>query len=398
MKFDKYVNEFRKNNVPKKYNQIELMNHLTDENLDHYFSISNRADGKSFNYIHFLLNLSNDFNVGFMLISRKYTLRHSYISLIQKIVDKSNILNEKKLSFLNTQNYVKVLYVDRTIAVITDLNSATNLKYDSNFLDDFPIIVYDEFLAIEGDYLPDEWERLKTIYGSVNRGNEIPIIKFPKLVYLGNAVNFSSPILSNLNLFHRLENQPINTLKLYGNVAIEMRYNKSRNEDRNLRAFDEENDRMSQGQFEANNHNIVTDFERKQLSKDRHYLMIKLEQYFLRVDYNLDNKIIVLSVLGFSESYDFNTEIKDNKEKSIFLDDYYYKQSHQKRYEKGLYKFDNNYSRDTITSNLHLMHLNLMKVIKKHELAYKNVDRTEEKYHDNYIERTKKSLFKKFSE
>lgn len=398
MNFDKYVNEFRKNNVPKKYNQIELMNHLTDDNLDHYFSISNRADGKSFNYIHFLLNLSNDFNVGFMLISRKYTLRHSYISLIQKIVDKSNILNEKKLSFLNTQNYVKVLYVDRTIAVITDLNSATNLKYDSNFLDDFPIIVYDEFLAIEGDYLPDEWERLKTIYGSVNRGNEIPIIKFPKLVYLGNAVNFSSPILSNLNLFHRLENQPINTLKLYGNVAIEMRYNKSRNKDRNLRAFDEENDRMSQGQFETNNHNIVTDFERKQLSKDRHHLMIKLEQYYLRVDYNLDNRIIVLSVLGFSESYDFNTEIKDNKEKSIFLDDYYYKQSHQKRYEKGLYKFDNNYSRDTITSNLHLMHLNLMKVIKTHELSYKNVDRTEEKYHDNYIERTKKSLFKKFSE
>src|SRR5699024_7973356 len=84
--------------------------------------------------------------------------------------------------FVNNEFYKTLIYKDKAIALITDLNKATDLKYNSNYLKDFPIMVYDEFLALEGDYLPDEWERLKTIYASVNRDDEIHYIKIPKVL------------------------------------------------------------------------------------------------------------------------------------------------------------------------------------------------------------------------
>src|SRR5699024_9941720 len=106
--------------------------------------------------------------------------------------------------------YVSLNYKDRTIAVISDLNNASELKYFSNYLKKFPIIIYDEFLTLQTDYLPDEWERLKTIYQSIDRIEKYPLIHKPKIFYFGNAVNFESPILHGLKIFNILEKHPIN--------------------------------------------------------------------------------------------------------------------------------------------------------------------------------------------
>ncbi len=191
--YNKYVNDFRKKYVPDKYNQISLVDELMNEDIDHYISISNRSDGKSFNYIQFFIKFAIDYGVKFMLISRNYTVRDSYQELMQRVIDKSDAFDNQQFGFINSQYYRALIHQKQRIAIITDLNSATNLKYLSNFLADYPIIIYDEFLAIEGDYLTDEWTRLETIYSSVDRNEDIPFIHFPKLFYLGNAVNFSSP-------------------------------------------------------------------------------------------------------------------------------------------------------------------------------------------------------------
>src|SRR5699024_4730694 len=202
-----YVEDFRQKNIPKRYNQIKLMNYLLDDELDHYISISNRSDGKSFNYVDFLIKFAIDYDIGFMFIVRHHTVQLFGQTLMQKIIDtSSNDYNPRDFIFLNNEffksliynnksktlitylkkkynktNYIILInnkfyktlhYKDKAIALITDLNKATDLKYNSNYLKDFPIMVYDEFLALEGDYLPDEWERLKTIYASVNRDDE----------------------------------------------------------------------------------------------------------------------------------------------------------------------------------------------------------------------------------
>ena len=204
-KYKAYLSNFREKYIPKRYNQLHLMTDLLNPNIDHYMSISNRADGKSYNHIHFLLNVSKEFGIGLTLVCRNYTVRDSYMEIIRKIADESPILESRRMQFRKTQFYTVVIYDDQELAIITDLNEATNLKYYSNYIQKFPIIVYDEFLALESDYLPDEWERIKTIYGSINRDEDIPYIRVPKLIYLGNAVNFSSPILANLDLYNALE-------------------------------------------------------------------------------------------------------------------------------------------------------------------------------------------------
>lgn len=397
--YEKYLNHFRKKYIPKKYNQILLMDELENPDIDHYISISNRADGKTFNYIHYLLDYSLRTGVGFTLIARHYTVRFSYQKLIQEIIDTLQTnYDPKKFHFIRNDFYILIGYKDKEVGIITDLNQATDLKYLSNYLKHFPIMVYDEFLALEGDYLPDEWDRLKTIYSSINRKTEIPHIKIPKIIYLGNAVNFSSPILSNLNIFNILENHKINTMGLYGNIALEMMRNDKVNIKRNLRAFDEYDDDMTKGQFNINYHNIASKHFKKLIQTNKIRIIVKTRHEFLIIEYNRNTHDILLSITNYEENYNFNTEIKDNTDESIFLNASYYDDDHYKKYDKDLFKFNNQYSKDMILdNNLSLSLLKITKIIQVYEFEFlPKQDIKEVQYKENYLEQTKKALVEKF--
>src|SRR5699024_3021850 len=112
------------------------------------------TDGKSFNYIHALLNIAIEYNIGISFYSRNMMLRISYQTLLDEIIEQSPIFERKDFTFIRTQYYIEVLYQQQSIAVISSLNDATELKYSSNFLKKYPIMVYDEFLALQNDYLP----------------------------------------------------------------------------------------------------------------------------------------------------------------------------------------------------------------------------------------------------
>ena len=397
----KYVDDFRENHIPKKYNQIKLANDLLDPELDHYMSISNRADGKSFNYLHFFMNLAIDHGVGFTLVARHYTLQVALQQFIRKISDKSKIINEKDIQFMRTDFYIMVLWRDKQIGLITDLNKATDLKYHSNTLEDFPILIYDEFLALEGDYLPDEWEKLKTIYSSINRQDEdsVPLIKVPKLVYLGNAVNFSSPILAGLEMFNILEKHKINTVRKYGNILLEMNKNEASNEMRNLRAFNEKQDDMTSGKFTINYYQIANDSQRIHIKSNPAFITIKLDKSYLRIMYHRETFSMLLSVINFSDSYDFNLKLKDNTIKSVFLSEKYFDPKQIKKFIRGTYLFDNNFSKDFITEGFqNLEFLKINKIVREYELN-NNPSQFEQNdlvYNENYKDRTKKALMTKF--
>lgn len=395
----KYIDKFRKKYIPKRFNQIKLMEYLLDDDIDHYISISNRSDGKSFNYLNFIIKFCIDHSLGFTFIVRRYTVRIAGQKIIQKIIDTFDMYDHYDFQFMRTDHYIILIYKDRHLGIITDLNHATDLKYQSNYLQDFPIVIYDEFLALKGDYLDDEWDRLKTIYGSINRGSEdIPYINIPKLIYLGNAVNFSSPILLNLNLFNILETHPMNTIKKYGKVVLEFNKNEQANESRNLRAFDETDDTMTQGEFEINHHNIATKNDRWKVNESPNYLSIKLRQSYLKILYNTKSYEAILSVVSYMPSYDFNTNLVDNTHDSQYLTESFYDIDHDRKYNKDIFKFDNMYSKDFIMNSQELTMLKIHKVIKQHIANNKldNFEMKEKVYKENRIENTKKALFKKF--
>src|SRR5690606_38481351 len=140
--YHKFIQNFRKNHIPPQYNQVKLLDELNNPEIDHFISISNRTDGKSINYVHALLNIAIKFDLGLSFFSRNMMLRTSYQELINDILDISTILDRRDFNFIRSQYYVSLNYKDKTIAIISDLNNATELKYFSNYLKKFPIMIY----------------------------------------------------------------------------------------------------------------------------------------------------------------------------------------------------------------------------------------------------------------
>lgn len=402
-KYQRGLQQFRKNHIPERFNQVKLLDELNNKEIDHFISISNRTDGKSFNYIHALLKIAIEYDIGLSFYSRSMMLRVSYQQLIEEIIEVSDIFDRMDFNFIRQHDYVTLTYNDKTIALITDLNRAQDLKNYSNYLKKFPIMIYDEFLALESDYLSDEWERLKTIYQSIDRVKEYPLIYKPKIFYLGNAVNFESPVLHGLKIFNILENHPINTAKVYKdefNIMLEINRNDNANEERNTRAFGSENDAMSTAQFETNDYNIATDNDRMKVKQNPRTIMIKLKKDYLHVWFNPDDYTIILSIKSnVQEPYQYNLQLKDNKEQSEYLNEKYFDEKHIKKIDKGMYLFDNNYSKNYITNDFHgLNKLKINKIIReflRHDNDQLEQESKEKQFQQNYIDETKKELMRK---
>src|SRR5699024_436896 len=402
-RYKKLIETFRENHIPVKYNQVKLLDELNNTDIDHYMSISNRTDGKSINYIHTLLYIAYEYGLGLTLITRNMMLRASYQDLIEDIIEISEVFDRSDITFIRSQYYVRVDYRGQNLAIITDLNNATELKNFSNFLKKFPIMVYDEFIALETDYLPDEWQRLKSIYESIDRIEEYPLIKKPKIFYLGNAVNFDSPILHGLKIFNILENHPMNTARIYKydfNVMLEINRNENANERRNTRAFGSGDDAMTTARFESNSHNVATDNDRNHVKRNPRVIYVKVKNDFIKIWFNADTLTTILSVEHTIDStYQYNLLLKDNRETSQFLNEKYFDEKHVKRIDRGDYLFNNKFSKDYITSDFNgLNELRINKLIR--ETLRKDNDSVEvlskeKQFEENYIEKTKRGLMRK---
>lgn len=392
--------EKHRRTIPDEYNQIELCNELMNKELDFYISISNRSDGKSFNYVGFFIKMAIEKGIGFMLVSRHFTLRYAYQELVDEIVDNMKGLNFNHIFYEKNDDYIKIGYKEDYIGIITDLNNATDLKYHSATLKYFPIIIYDEFLALEGDYLSDEWEKLKTIYQSVDRNkDEIPFITHPKVFLLGNAVNFSSPILANLDIFNYLQNHKINTVRQYDNILIELRKNDNVNNKKNLRAFDSQNDAMTTAQFDFNDYQLTNSNDMQYIQKNSDFFYIKTDLGYLKIIFNVNDLRTDIKFVPYVENYQFCTEIDDVKSDVIFLDERYYDYDnhHKQYYKKGSFiTFDNAYSKQFVLDNPDLIALRIKKVIKRYFKTRQTTEPNIEKiYEDNYIQRTKRAILNK---
>lgn len=402
-KYKRQLADFREAHIPEQYNQVKLLDELNNPDLDHFISISSRTDGKSINYVHALLNIAIEYDVGLSFFSRNMMLRTSYQELINDVIEISTVFDRRDFNFIRSHYYVMLNYKDTTIAIITDLNNATELKNFSNFLKKFPIMIYDEFLAIETDYLPDEWTRLKTIYESIDRIEEYPLIYKPKIFYLGNAVNFESPVLHGLKIFNILENHPLNTAKIYKyefNIMLEINRNENQNRIRNTRAFGSGNDAMTTGQFKTNDFNIATDSDRKHVKQNPRFIYVKLKKDYLKVWFNKDTLRIILSIESrIDEPYQYNMQLKDNKKESIYLNETYFDENHVKKIDNGAYLFENNFSKNYITTDFFdLNELKINKLIReflRDDNDQVEMENKEKQFNENYIEQTKKGLMNK---
>lgn len=398
-KFLKFIQEFRKENIPKNFNQAKGVENLINKDNDYTVSISSRTDGKSFNYIGLLMGVAYEFDLGILFLDRHYTVRQAYMENIWEIMHVMPYFDEKELTFERSDEYVTVVYKDKTIGAITDINNSSDLKNHSHFLAKFPIMVYDEFLTIETDYIPLEDKHFERIYRSVDRNEHIPLIEIPKVFLLGNPENFSSPLIGMLDLYNKLEKHPINTGKHYDNIYLEMFRNDNQNAKRNLRAFKYADNSAISGEFQINNTYIANDDIRTMIKRGGfNTTFIKLDEGFLKLTYNIETKKTLISYVSSVHTYDFCTQVADKKEGVIFLGATYYKDSHLKYHENGFYYYDNSYTKNLITRDNNLVCLKLWKCVSQHAINNKEEisDRIDREYRDTYLENTLKAIHKKF--
>lgn len=219
--------------------------------------------------------------------------------------------------------------------------------------------------------------KVKTIYESIDRNHgNIDYIKIPKIVLLGNAVNFSSPLLSNLNIYEQLQHHSkfaMNSKRQYGNIMLEMRRNEHSNENRNTRAFNSDNDSMTTGEFDFNTFNLADDALRKHISSNGNFFYIKTPYNFIKVMYHLNDYQTNIKVVPYADNYQFCTDVSDVEHGALFLKDSFYKENHSKRYyNPSNLHFDNAYSKSFILNEDDFIYLNMNKIIKYHLKTERN--------------------------
>lgn len=386
---------FFRDNIPNMYNQINLVDELFCEEIDFFISISTRTDGKSFNYIAFFLYLAEKFNIKSLLIGRHYTIRKSLEELVYDIYNSHSYFKDRDLEIFSrrTDDYIAMGLGNNELIAISDLNSASDLKLRSNYLKKFDIIIYDEFLALVEDYAGDEWEKLKTIYQSMDRNHKSDSkylqIKHPKIFLLGNAVNFDSPILANLDIFERLENFKINTTKKLDNIFIEMRKNENTNKKRNTRAFDiNDNDSMNTGEFNFNKYRLATEQIKNDLARNTDKFYLHDKKTFLEIRFNKETFKMIIKVVSFNDKPYFTTTLNHQTKSCHYLSEKFYNNAFIYKHEKSnLIYYENSYTRNYVLNNL--VTLNLFYLCRKYLKDNTIEHEIDEKiYLENFKERT----------
>ncbi|MCO6560240.1 MAG: hypothetical protein J6574_03930 [Gilliamella sp.] len=340
--------------IPKQYNHLEALDYLDDEDVQQFFSITTRGDGKTYNYLLALaiLNISLDFCT--CLIVRHDQLRSPALMQLEDIYRDQDALDYKKFNVISTPNIIECYYNGKPAFLIVDLNDADDLKHYRSVLKKANLFLYDEFLAIGGEYTSNEYKKFRYIFETADNGTPVTSgMKYTnnlrKAIFLGNPVDFGSEFLSVYNLYHKLETQPINTVKKYGTYVLERRRNDNARDNANTKMFPDAENESVTGIFNVN------DWQIKEHDAATIPIICKLEQNYL---YIFPENTPVLSIKAIAEKYEFNTNLCDNSESSTFCDSKYYREKFYKHYSRNEFYFENQYSKDIILNEYDTLNIN----------------------------------------
>lgn len=386
--FLKYMEKIRKN-IPEKYNQVKFLDYLCDEKTDLLFSITTRGDGKTFNTIYALAKLSEKFDFTTIILVRHMEIRTAMVQQIKDVYDTMKDFNVNNFSFKLSMDYVKVGYGEKTPFIVCDLNNANDLKNYSAVLRHANLVLYDEFLAVGGEYAPHEFAKFKTIFETMDRA-EVPSMKFTndrrKAIFLANPVDFSSEFLAQWHMYHYLESQPMDSIKRFHNIVIERRKNESPQTTKNNRIFNSEDNESILGEFHVN------DWQIKEPDTGKRHVTIKSDDKYINVYLYLKKPI--LDVTAYEKKYQYNTDLADNSDKSIYLKPSYYKDKFYRKYTSDAFYFSNQYSKSYILNNFPTLDFN--KIVRQNLVYKPTIEEQNEERKDRNLAFLKDRIFNEY--
>lgn len=362
-KFLKATKELREQ-IPERYNQIEFIDELVNQDVSKIFSITSRSDGKTTNFFGLFTSIANMFDLTGLVIMRHYELRTAMIEQIIEAVRVFGDLKPEKIAYRADSNYIYIMYEKKIIYIIVDLNNANDLKNYSSVLKQAQITIFDEFIDVFGYYADSEYAKFKTIFETMDKNQDIDdkmkiLGGLKKSIFLGNPSSnpsaYASEIINGFGILPLLAKQKINTSQFYPNkhAFIERRKNASVQEFKNKQMFDDANNESESGEFYFNEYLINEQFEN--LKK----LVIKTSDRYINLYFNQKKRIIKVTMFG--GQYDFNTELQDIVEDSTLIDKKYIKDKMYKFFKKGLFEFADVYSKNYVLENYN--NINYFKLI-----------------------------------
>lgn len=392
--FEKNINtvlaKYRKT-IPSKYNQLNFLDYLTDDDVDAIFSITTRSDGKTYGTLSALAVLSSELGITTTIIIRHYDLRKAVMSNLSEIYQNGKFFDIKKMSFFMDTDIVTVNYKGQDAFYIVDLNSAGDLKNYSTKLSNATITLYDEFLSVGGEYSSNEFLKFRTIFETMDRG-EKEALKYTnnrrKAIFLANPVDFSSEFLDAFDLYRPIANQELGTIQKYDNVVLEMRKNTTGQENKNNRIFKHvTNNESITGKF------TVNDWQIKTPNENDFNFVIKTRDKYIVVFYG---QSVIIKVQGYmSKDYIYNTDIKDNSKSSEYLDsEKYYREDMYRLYNKGKVFFANPFSKEYVLTNY--PYLDIVKLARKQHIKIDHVNTQVQMFNETQETKFRKALLSKF--
>lgn len=392
--FEKNINtvlaKYRKT-IPSKYNQLNFLDYLTDEDVDAIFSITTRSDGKTYGTLSAMAILSAELGITTTIIIRHYDLRKAVMSNLSEIYNNDKFFDNKKMAFFMDTDIITVKYKGQDAFYIVDLNSAGDLKNYSSKLSNATITLYDEFLSVGGEYSSHEFLKFRTIFETMDRG-EKEALKYTnnrrKAIFLANPVDFSSEFLDAFDLYRPIANQELGTIQKYDNVVLEMRKNVNGQENKNNRMFKHvTNNESITGKFTVNDWQIKTPNE-----NDLNFVVKTRDKYIVV----FCGHSVIIKVQGYmSKDYIYNTDIKDNSSSSEYLDpEKYYREDMYRLYNKGKLYFANPFSKEYVLTNY--PDLDIVKLARKQHIQIDQVNTQVQMFNETQETKFKKALLSKF--
>lgn len=365
---------------------------LQKEIAQSFFIVSNRGDGKTFTFNNLFLDLAKELErFAYIQIVRHSYARFNIEQTINQIILDLKVFKEQK-DIITTRDNVATRFYDKNghnLMMIIDLDHAADLKNISAILKDYSLITYDEFITIEKDYWEDEFFLLKTIYDSIDRRSSIRFLENPLNIYLGNAMNLSSPIIAGYDLYTDFSNAKINTpkkikLKLKNdkklNAIISLQLNTYANQEK-TGAFDVEG--LDDGSIipDFNFNNFMIEKISREIDE---YITIAFNNFFINVFYK--NEKIILEYSLFSNNYQYALKYSDLKENVRLLKDDKYLLDDEIKASKV--KFANTFSGIFLDENKEIYLYNFKKMLRENKIYNRKTNNQAEK-----IQKEKERIF-----
>lgn len=369
----KVFKKYRKKYIPQKFNQLDILENILNDNIDYGIDITTRSNGKTTNYVGMLTKLSIDFNFKVGYITDHFNQWDSVFANIKhtlKIFD-INIEDENDFWYFPLKGLIKFGYKDKELGYIINISRPQDIKRYFSQVSECKILVYDEFIRADEDYYPNEDVLLNQIKQTCDKDSMNENIKSifgnkSRVILLANPINLLSPVLHSMGIIKILEEKEINDeVIIDGRTGLHLNSNAETNKEYIDDSFMPQlNKQEIETMFNINKYNVISSDYLSQIynNKDTLSSKIYINSTKALIVTCLHNNYI-LSLTNDIRNCSFCTNIEDKDVNRIYLDDNWIDNDYMSHlFEHDMFSFSDMYTKNEILSS-NLYQINYIRVI-----------------------------------